>query len=554
MANGDLLNREEKNDWIRDEWKSLSISPGMPYLFAGPYKTAKWTDNGMTFEIYIADENRLKMTVDQFEIYARIFQYGSELYGEPARPVYRLVGSAVAGVANSITNGHIIEMYRLEDIRVNAHEMAHTWWGGLVSTYGEGGEFLSEALAEFTARWILNVMEKDQDYYNILDGTIIGWKQRRYCAYLPADNYDPHNFSRLIVPANTNFRQASVRHWGVLVVNQIRQVLGDDVFFRCMRTFVDTFRGRQACIEDFFHTIKTVSGTDWTPLLKGMLYTSGFASYRVTGLESNKHSDGYRTTVRIVNKGEIGLPCPMLLKTVGGENRKTIAVEAGQEMEFTYTTSHRVLDAIIDPEMTTVLQYHPVQKLCLYKKMLETMDGYGNNEAYGASYLHYAQGAFDKAVEPVTDYLNDRMKDNHVNSIEEYVKNHGCNEYVFMRGIFHLAAGDSEQAEKDIKIAFPQMLDALEHDGAVSAPNHYYQTGTIQKKDLNEYLSLLGLIAGREFSFDEGMKDEAKIEKIKEWKEWWEQKGKQRKLDLKPIHKRFEAQRLAFRNSVNLTD
>jgi hypothetical protein len=98
------------------------------------------------------------------------------------------------------------------------------------------------------------------------------------------------------------------------------------------------------------------------------------------------------------------------------------------------------------------------------------------------------------------------------------------------------------------------MLDALEHDGSVGAPGAYYQTGAIQSKDLDEYLRLLGLIAGREFVFDEGMNEEAKIQRITEWKQWWERKGKQRELKVKSLKERFEARRQAFRRAVYLTD
>jgi hypothetical protein len=272
------------------------------------------------------------------------------------------------------------------------------------------------------------------------------------------------------------------------------------------------------------------------------------------GLESEKTGEQFRTKVRIENVGDFGLPCSLLLQTIGGQRLKIISVKAGREKEFNYTTVHRVVDTIIDPDMTTLLQYHPEQKLRLYKTMLNSIDGYGNNEAYGASYVHYVQGEFNKAVESVTEYLDKQMETKHVDSMEEFLKKHGCAEYVFMRGIFYLASEDFDHSEKDIKNAFPHMLDALEHDGSVRAPGCYYETGAIRKMDLDEYMSLLGLIAGRKFSFGDGMNEKAKMKKVNEWKRWWEQKGKPQKLDFNPLKERFEAHRQAFRRSVRLTD
>jgi hypothetical protein len=84
-------------------------------------------------------------------------------------------------------------------------------------------------------------------------------------------------------------------------------------------------------------------------------------------------------------------------------------------------------------------------------------------------------------------------------------------------------------------------------------PGGYYHTGAIQSKDLDEYLRLLGLVAGRVFVFDDGMSEEAKIQRITEWKQWWQRKGKQRELNLKSLKERFEARRKALRRAVYLT-
>jgi hypothetical protein len=222
-------------------------------------------------------------------------------------------------------------------------------------------------------------------------------------------------------------------------------------------------------------------------------------------------------------------------------------VDSKQEKDFVFTTTHKMIDVVIDPDMTA-LQYHPEQKLRLWKAMLKVMDGYGNNEAYGKSYIYCAQGEFKKAVDPISDYLRKAVTREKVKSIDELLKKDSfLAAYVFMRGVFYLGLDDLQHAEEDVRSAFPYMLRAMVHKESVRVPSAYYEVGAIAQKDLSEYLALLELIAGREFLFENGLDEPAKKQKVEEWHQWWEKEGRQSKLDLGPLKVRCEAQRLAFR-------
>jgi tetratricopeptide (TPR) repeat protein len=491
----------------------------------------------------------LKKAAESLEKYARMYEMYCELFGDPGHRGYRIVGSAVTGVGASFGPGAMVSMGRLEDTHHIAHEMAHTWWGSLVSATGPGWKFLSEAMAEFSARWVLRAIGEEHGYENLRDDNILGWKQRQFCCYFPVT--EPP--SQLPVPLT--FQEGYDRmlvqgrnyHWGPLVVNQIRLILGDEVFFQCLKAYVDKYRGQQAGIDEFVETVNTVSGRDMTSELKGLLWSTGFASYRVAGFTFEKSAGGYRTIVRIQNEGDYGLTCPLLLKTIGGETRTAFKVEARQEKELAFTTPHRVVNVVVDPDLTT-LQYHPEQKLRLWKAMLKEMEGYGNNEAYGKSYLHYALGEFDKAVDPISEYLEGRIRREKVNNIDELLAKDGFyTGYVFMRGVFYLALDDRERAERDLKSAFPYMLRAMEHGQSIRVPEGYYDLGAIGQKDLGEYLGLLRLIAGREFAFGKDLDEAAKKAKVEEWKQWWEKEGKRQKLDLTALKEKCEAQRKTFR-------
>ena len=554
VTDGELRRREEKGGLVRDEWTSLK--PGTPVLYVSQFKVVKRTVNGITFEVYAPDEKLLNKAAENIGKYARMYELYGELFGDPGHRSYRIVGSAVTGVGASFGTGTLVNMHRLEDTHHVAHEMAHTWWGWLVRADGPGWKFLSEAMAEFSARWVLwGIGEKQESHESLSDDNILGWKQRRFCTYFAVPDPAPRSWTPLVFqdgydPWNVS---ATNYHWGPLVVNQIRLILGDEVFFRSLKSFLEKYRGKQAGMDEFVQTINAVSGRDMTSELKGLLANPGCASYRLAGFVSEKAGDGYRTTVRIRNEGDYGLTCPLLLRTTVGEDRRMFKVEAGQEKEIPFTTGHRVFDVVIDPDMTT-LQYHPEQKLRLWQATLRAMEGYGNNEYYGKAYLHYALGEPAEAVDTMSDYLGRAMRRVNVNGIDELLAKDDFHAgYVFMRGVFYLALDDREHAEADFKSAFPYMLRVMEHGQSVGVPEGYYDMGAIGKKDLGEYLTLLTLIAGRKLSFESGLDDAAKKRRVEEWKQWWEKEGKQKKLDLGALKERCEAQRQAFcRREISL--
>jgi hypothetical protein len=303
------------------------------------------------------------------------------------------------------------------------------------------------------------------------------------------------------------------------------------------------YRGNQAGIEEFVQTINAVSQKDMTAELKGLLWSTGFASYRLAGCVSEQAGSVYRTKVRIANEGDYGLTCPLLLRTIGGEVRTAFKVEARQEKEFVFRTAHRVAEVVIDPDLTT-LQYHPEQKLRLWRA--QTLSG--NNESIGQAYVHYALGDPGKALDRISAYLESRVRHEQADSLGTLLaKESYWAPYLFMRGVFYLGLGDPKHAEEDVKCAFPYMLRAMVHKDAVRVPSTYYEVGAIARKDLDEYLALLGLIAGREFSFESGQDEAAKKGRIEEWRQWWEQEGKHKPLNLGPLREKCEAQRRAFR-------
>ena len=544
VADGELVSRDQRDGVVKEEWKSLIN--GYAEVFISEYKVERRSADGLTLEVYAPDEELLKKASQKFDDYVRIFDLYVDLYGHPGASIYRIVGSPLLkGRGLGLAMGQVIDMDILDmEILIDgtslvtqliAHEMAHTWWGDLVSSYGEGSKFLREAMADFSSGYAINHLAAESDF----DNWLISQKRRHFCFYIAIA--DPPKLYPLIQQEGYDAAKVTREHKrkGPLVVNQIRITLGDEVFFQCLKAFVTKYKGKRVDIHDFIDTINRVFGRDMASDLKNLLWSAGYPSYRLVGFVSEKDEGDYRTKVRIQNQGEYGLSCPLLLKMKAGEKREMFKVDGKDEREFVFTTDERVIDVVIDPDLTA-FQYHPQQRARLW--MSVKPEGFRNWLWYGKSYMYYLLGDYQKAIDTITEYFSRSMEKKKYKNIEELVVD-GLSfqaAYLFMRGIYYLALDDREHAEKDMKLAFPRMLKALQGGESVSPPSSFYRVGAVLKKgDLDQYLALLKLIAGREFSFETGLDEEAKKRKVEEWKQWWEKEGKYQKLNLSALKERF---------------
>jgi len=168
-------------------------------------------------------------------------------------------------------------MLGLEDRRlVIAHEMAHQWWGGHVGWASYRDQWMSEALASYSA--LLFARERLKNELSGVDLTE-GW----YGAVTaplpdgsPIESVGPIVLGwRLISSRASDAYQPIVYMKGAVVMDMLARSLGEEIFPKVLRQVVKAGGGRTISTEDLFSVIETVTSTDLDPFTAQYVYGTG---------------------------------------------------------------------------------------------------------------------------------------------------------------------------------------------------------------------------------------------------------------------------------------
>lgn len=196
-----------------------------------------------------------------------------------------------------------------------AHEIAHQWWGHGVGWQNYHEQWLSEGFAQYFAALYANENRGTEVFQGVLR------RMRRWA--MNESDQGPVYLGYRIGHIRNDGRafRAIIYNKGAMVLHMLRQLLGDDVFFRGIRRFYLSSRFRKIGSEDFRLAMQEESGRDLSRFFERWIYNA-----TLPAITFSARIEGAQTAVlRFEQAGEVfDVPVLVTLTYADGRTRDVV--------------------------------------------------------------------------------------------------------------------------------------------------------------------------------------------------------------------------------------
>jgi aminopeptidase N len=268
-ANGRLVGVSEDKGagmttyhWSQD----LPHSTYLIFLAAAPYVIVRdsYRNLPVSYWVYPRDEAKARPTYgktpEMIAFFSELFgyEYPWQKYDQVSVP---LGGGAESTSATAMTQRIMVAEEDEPDfpaIGIVSHELAHQWWGDLITLRSWGHAWLNESFGTYSDYlYFRHAMGDDEGAVN-LQNKLAAYLREAKTRYIrpivsdrydrPEDMFDSHSYPK-----------------GALVLHMLRSILGDEVFFKTLSQFLHRYAFDAVDTADFIRSVKTVTGQnlDW---------------------------------------------------------------------------------------------------------------------------------------------------------------------------------------------------------------------------------------------------------------------------------------------------
>jgi aminopeptidase N len=330
-GNGVPLGMDEANGWRTWHWRAKNPSTYGISINVGPYKTlsdeyASRYGNRIPLSLFYLPGNEKQagelfrefpLMLDFFESTIGPYPFGDEKMGVVETPHKGMEHQTI----NAYGNKYAKTAYGYDDLL--QHEFAHEWFGNQLTNADWDDMWLHEGLGTYMQPLYLQYLRGDREYYAALmeqrakitnKAPIVSGKPRT-----EEDVYDEKGGG----PGQDIYVKGS------LVLHTLRNLVGDEAFFRTIRTVVygteqprpGNFEPRYGSTAGFIEAANKAAGRDLGWFFQAYLYQAGLPELLET-------RSGDR--LELAWKTAAGTPFPMPLEVRIGQAVVTLPMENGK--------------------------------------------------------------------------------------------------------------------------------------------------------------------------------------------------------------------------------
>jgi aminopeptidase N len=248
--------------WSQD----LPHSTYLIFMAAAPYVVIRdsYGTVPVDYWVYPQDERKVRPTYgktpEMIAFFSRLFGYDYpwQKYDQISVP---LGGGAESTSATAMTSRIMVAEEDESDfpaIGIVSHELAHQWWGDLITLRSWGHAWLNESFGTYSDYLYFRHDRGDEEGAVNLQNKLAAYLREAHTRYIrpivtdrydgPEDMFDSHSYPK-----------------GALVLHMLRSILGDEIFFKTLSQFLHRYAFDAVDTADFIRTVKTVTGQnlDW---------------------------------------------------------------------------------------------------------------------------------------------------------------------------------------------------------------------------------------------------------------------------------------------------
>ncbi len=219
-----------------------------------------------------------------------------------------------------------------------AHEIAHQWFGDMVTENNFKHLWLSEGFATYlTDMYLESKYGRDS-----MNHRLIGERDKliEFASGSKAPVIDTSSDYMVLLNANSYQK-------GAWILHMLRNTVGDAVFQMIIREQYKRFAGKNASSRDFITTAENVSRKNLKPFFKQWLYLPGIPVAAIKW-QYNAVKKNVSVVVEQKQASLFAFPLELLMKTVNGQFTKTVIIQK-RKTTVTISGKEKVIAIIPDP-------------------------------------------------------------------------------------------------------------------------------------------------------------------------------------------------------------
>jgi aminopeptidase N len=220
-------------------------------------------------------------------------------------------------------------------------EIAYQWWGQSVGLKSFDDAWLSQGLAEWSAfafrestmsAGALDAAQREQQE------RALTFEQTASIARAPSALDDQSAAYASIV-----------FYKGSMVFRMLRETIGRDNFDRLLANYLDTYRGKNASIDDFEKLADKISQENLRYFFAQWVEGTGVPEFTVDYQIIRTRAGKFRTRGTVKQNLEtLKMPVELLLRAEGDNQQKIVRIE-GRSEDFDFESNGQPLEVVVDP-------------------------------------------------------------------------------------------------------------------------------------------------------------------------------------------------------------